>query len=699
MEILSQIEEACKNNRSTDVMNLLDSVESGELKRQTFLTIINYYEQEEGRFPIGYSILFLEWLLQNGDLDTAKDYIVKLNQLGIEKEQISELIFEYIIKPNEAAYRERFNKNIALLEKNKILFKKQTFDFEQIKKNILIVSNYQIDTKNETREKEQWPTFLLVDVINLDQLKRLLGKGHLIYLVYEDLRKFYFLLLFEDLVQISQYCQEKKIIFFAGKDLDSLRSFFDSIMVPHPNYCVDFSVHKDSHRIIKGIKELKSQRLKSYIEELKVYYKNKDYHYYKNLFHKEPSGIKVLLVTSIHTDLNQFIVKSWYQAFIELGYTAKLLIENEPYEQVTNSSIWEQLYEFRPDVVFQINHAADILNAEEVRKSLLWIMRYRDTANISLEQPGYDYNNMFILPALMDWPEELVDIGIPENRILYTLEGIDISVFAKKENINKQYACDIVTVNNSAGNELFRLKFYLKRLKEGKLQGIIHELYAQMEEMAPNDEFIYTDSDFLKLLDEKLTGKGIQITDAGEKYFLWFYWALVNSFYRRRVMEWIVDAKITKNIKVWGSGWSKLEKFKDFSMGIARHGEELSDIYRSSKISLCDTLVWNTHERNFEILSSGGFPLVKSIERDPQKKVDCMTNYFKENEEIVLFYNKDDLLNKVQYYLDNPQERERIAENGRNVVIRDFSNTAVAERTMDFIKNYYSDETNVDQEK
>ena len=74
----------------------------------------------------------------------------------------------------------------------------------------------------------------------------------------------------------------------------------------------------------------------------------------------------------------------------------------------------------------------------------------------------------------------------------------------------------------------------------------------------------------------------------------------------------------------------------------------------------------------------------------------CITNYFKENEEIVLFYNKDDLLNKIQYYLDNPQERERIAEKGRDVVLRDFSNIAVAKQTMDFIKNYYSEDTNID---
>ncbi len=80
---------------------------------------------------------------------------------------------------------------------------------------------------------------------------------------------------------------------------------------------------------------------------------------------------------------------------------------------------------------------------------------------------------------------------------------------------------------------------------------------------------------------------------------------------------------------------------------------------------------------------------MKSMSMEEQEKMDSITNYFKENEEIVLFHDKDDLLNKVQYYLDSPEERERIAENGKNVVIRNFSSLAVTSKTMDFIKEYY----------
>ena len=95
------------------------------------------------------------------------------------------------------------------------------------------------------------------------------------------------------------------------------------------------------------------------------------------------------------------------------------------------------------------------------------------------------------------------------------------------------------------------------------------------------------------------------------------------------------------------------------------------------------------HERNFEIFASGGFPLIRYVEWPETECPNKITNFFKENEEVVLFYSKDDLLNKMQYFLDNPDERERIAENGRQVVINEFNHIAIARKTMNFIEDYY----------
>lgn len=79
--------------------------------------------------------------------------------------------------------------------------------------------------------------------------------------------------------------------------------------------------------------------------------------------------------------------------------------------------------------------------------------------------------------------------------------------------------------------------------------------------------------------------------------------------------------------------------------------------------------------RVYDILGAGGF---------------CLTNYqedivqlFKAGEELVVFTNKDDMFNKVEYYLSHEKERLEIALNGREAV-KKFS----YENVLKYILNY-----------
>ncbi len=685
MTKLFQIEQACKDNNYELVKHLLDSLDSPNLKREAFERIIEYYENKSS-FPVGYSLLFITNLLQHRDLTTAMNHIRKCKQIGVAEESISQLVYENLIKPNESYYKENFNKNVQLLQSNKILFSNLTFDFEDIKKDVLTIANYQ----DKYFVIEGKSTLLLADGINLNEIQRLLEEGRFIYLIYGDLKKFYYMLLFEDLSRLSRYIQEKKIIFFAGRDMDNIQGFFANMMLTPPDYYIDLSKHKDYRNIAKEILRLKNLKLVSYVEEVNAYYKNKDCQYYQNLFSRDTSDIKVLLITSRNTTINQYICRNWYNAFVELGYTAKLLIENEPYESMHTMYIWEQMYEFKPDIVFHINFTVgSVLKEYEIKKNLLWIMRYRDKTDISYANKGYDYGNMFVLPMNTEWKEELIDIGIPSNRILYTIDGVNINVFTKKSDVNEKYACDVVTVNNAGGGEFFTLKLLLDKIDNNEAKQVIHELYADLIEMAHNEEFIFFYNSFNNLITDKFLLRGMQITADVMRLIASYFSIIMLDFYRVRVIEWIMDSGITQNIKVWGKWWSNIEKFRDIHMGVAKHGKQLAKIYRSSKIALSEHPHNTLHERNFEILASGGFPLIKNTEPENNETIDNITNYFKENEEVVLFYSKDDLLNKIQYYLDNPEERERVAENGRKLVIKDFSSIAIAKRTMEFIRNYY----------
>jgi len=60
--------------------------------------------------------------------------------------------------------------------------------------------------------------------------------------------------------------------------------------------------------------------------------------------------------------------------------------------------------------------------------------------------------------------------------------------------------------------------------------------------------------------------------------------------------------------------------------------------------------------RPFEIAACGGFCI--------SGYADDFETYYKENEEMVFYRNPDDLIEKIQYYMAHPEQRERIAKAG-----------------------------------
>lgn len=106
---------------------------------------------------------------------------------------------------------------------------------------------------------------------------------------------------------------------------------------------------------------------------------------------------------------------------------------------------------------------------------------------------------------------------------------------------------------------------------------------------------------------------------------------------------------------------------KKFHKGHA-YGKELIKVLKSSKIVLNihrDFEVGGGNFRLFEIPGSRAFQLVDN-------KQDIGT-YFEIGKEIVTFDDARDLKEKVEYYLQNPKEREQIAEAGYRRVKKDHS--------------------------
>ncbi len=140
--------------------------------------------------------------------------------------------------------------------------------------------------------------------------------------------------------------------------------------------------------------------------------------------------------------------------------------------------------------------------------------------------------------------------------------------------------------------------------------------------------------------------------------------------YRVKVLEAISDF----NLSVWGPGRNSLPNdspLKPLICGGETPSQVWTKIYSVSKIVICihykdpqDKIpCYQASPRVYEALACGAFLIV-----DAQKDV---LTLFKNKEELVVFRDIAELRKILKYYLERPEARERIAQKGREKVLRE----------------------------
>lgn len=125
--------------------------------------------------------------------------------------------------------------------------------------------------------------------------------------------------------------------------------------------------------------------------------------------------------------------------------------------------------------------------------------------------------------------------------------------------------------------------------------------------------------------------------------------------YRPELIDFLRETYGNKFLHVGGDG----------DTGVVR-GRDLNRIYAQSKIAIGDTLNLNfnypyySSDRLFESTGRGGFTIYPRIEG--------ITDWYKDGEEIIYYThgNLQELKDKIDYYLNNENERERIRIAGHN---------------------------------
>ncbi len=149
------------------------------------------------------------------------------------------------------------------------------------------------------------------------------------------------------------------------------------------------------------------------------------------------------------------------------------------------------------------------------------------------------------------------------------------------------------------------------------------------------------------------------------RYYTTVIWEATS---RRRIS--FLEAAAVKGLRLLGNeawpGRSNSRALKEAFTGKTIEFENLPRLYRNSTINL------NFHHlqcsdclniRCFDVPVSGGFLLTEYLPG--------LENYFQIGKEVDVFHTPEELAEKIDYYLQHPQERREIAERGRERVLRD----------------------------
>lgn len=116
--------------------------------------------------------------------------------------------------------------------------------------------------------------------------------------------------------------------------------------------------------------------------------------------------------------------------------------------------------------------------------------------------------------------------------------------------------------------------------------------------------------------------------------------------------------------------------------GIISYDTEMPGVFRTSKINInisLRSIESGIPLRALDVMGAGGF-LLSNYQSE-------LAEYFVDGEDLVLFSDEEDMLKKIDYYLQHDNEREKIAINGYNKVKKLFDYKIQVEKILNIVSN------------
>lgn len=609
-------------------------------------------------------------------------------------EALYELILEAYYMPNKSALEENYQINLKRLkeyphyreaEREEIVSLPIWKDDELIVYADSMNKCFTVNVRyvKEIAEEED-KAVMTVNEMWIEDIWRIEGSFYLsepfldmelpVYVVFDEKNWQLFLYLYD----LKDLLKKNRIVFLVGKQ--GVYEYFREDMVIFPSIAYYNCFHDVYHPILEQAIEIRQREDLEGSRDIKRYYKeNQD-----NIIVRIKSGKpRILFYTSCFTTALKYHTRDCMQAASRLGCEVQLLMEPDGIHRVYERDIIQYIKRFKPDIIFNIDHFR--FEYSVIPKEIIWITWVQDPLPeiMDKETPLKLKSKDFVMSHYTTWKKfreigyplkSLIDAPIPANAYIYKPYGLSIEE-------SKKYSCDICFVCHASDVDAHIVELLGKvpqKLKEEVC--VIYKGYQNY--VNETGRIFYSEKEFQEYV-EGILGFDYNITRMREivNYLVSdMYNGFNQRVFRQALVDWILDAGFTE-IKLWGNGWTTEEKYKKYAMGSAENGETLSKIYQASKVVVGNNIVTTAAARAWETMLSGGFYISNYIPEE-EDAVD-IRKIIEVGKDVIMFHSREDLVDKLHYYLEHDEERKKMAERGRRAALEKMTYDVLMKRVLE----------------
>ncbi len=400
---------------------------------------------------------------------------------------------------------------------------------------------------------------------------------------------------------------------------------------------------------------------------------------------------RVLFVTCRWTTFLKYAAKDFQIAFENNGCQTSYVIETDDVQNLSTISYFNELINFKPDVLFAVSHARPSYSF--LPKELPFISDIQDRCGKLNEimdiKDYYSPQDLYVCisPA---YAKYISGKNVPDSQILIwpmPAPGTLFYPLPEDQVVNQRYISDVSFVKHCNGWHMDVMDTFLKKLRESSKSvetsnalamffDDIHGLYAKA-----GTKRIYEDD----IVESAVKSFAVNSeVDVDKMHFLRYYCHMYyvspfSDMWRGQFIEALANAGL--DLALYGNGWDKYPALSRFARGGVNREKELNYVYNHSKVNLMISQVATLHVRIAECGMANAFIII--ADHSPDKDWGPAREYYQEGKEVVFFDDCNDLIDKVRYYTEHEQERKDIADNLRKKVLATMSCDSVVKMILE----------------